>query len=164
MQAGAGVVNRCPDGYIATAKCGSGGMNDCGTNTVTRLRCCKIKVKTVKKKCKILSTSNYGENLECPEKDGQLTFITDYCGSSDGKHCNHGKRVNTIKCCVYENLVTGSEGQSKAVCLWKHGDYGVYLRCPTGFAMTGSCGSGENRDCTINSLEVVHGIKCCKVE
>ena len=50
-----------------------------------------------------------------------------------------------------------------AHCLWKDGRWGESLICPTGYVVTGICGSGGNDDCGGWGSGVWHRVKCCKI-
>jgi len=147
---------RCPSGYIATGACAGGKSNDCGVGASTRLKCCKINVASTSQTCSPVATTTNGKDITCPKTDGRLTLVTEYCESGMNNDCA-GSKSHSIKCCEQTNLMV-----NESTCQWIGGLYGEYVECPTGYAMTGSCGSGKYAAC--DGGNKVHKIRCCKIE
>ncbi len=143
-----------------TAACGSGANKDCNSKVVT-VRCNALVgmgggPATASLDVEWVSSSNWGQRISCP--DGKV--ITSICGSGANPDCS-GKTA-AIQCSRIAVAMPGFgsggwQGMNTTTknSTWSStANWGGTVTCPPGKVATGFCGSGGNKDCQGNVIEL----------
>ena len=165
----------CADGTVVIGVCGSGANPDCG-GTPAQVACATTSQTAKYKPGPLVSpqwyssgtavADNWGQRLTCGDSSpGDAAVLIGVCGSGANMDC--GGKPNYARCArlVYGDgsdevmncdddtcpsaWVTTSNPQWISVSEW-----GGWAQCPDGMVATGFCGSGANKDCNGNVVEI----------
>ncbi|MBX2811510.1 MAG: hypothetical protein KTR25_06865 [Myxococcales bacterium] len=148
---GYGVNVKCGTNEIGLGLCGSGENADCSRN-YTGLQCGNIVGGAVNSPGYLVG-ADYGVRLSCPF----ATVATSLCSSGKNRDCKVNNISHTIGLtCSQPSGIT----VNRNACFWQSSPYGKKTSCPSGFVMTGACGSGKNKDCRSVHSE----LECCSYD
>ena len=96
----------------------------------------------------------FGKGLQCPPN----YIAHGLCGSGMFADCGRAVVYNKLKCCRISATITPQ-------CVPKGSFYpGMSIECPTGTAVTASCGSGSKSDCPAGRFgKMPYWFSCCGI-
>lgn len=169
-----GTEAKCPDGGAVNTACGSGANADCMGSPV-QVACAATAQAAVYKPGPLVSpvyfsdtviADNWGQRITCGDgTPGNAGAVVAICGSGGNMDC--GGKPNYVRCAALlygdggdtmincdadncpDSVVTTSNPQWVSVSEW-----GGWAVCPDGMVATGFCGSGANKDCNGNVIEL----------
>lgn len=169
-----GEATSCSGGGIVAAVCGSGADADCQTQP-TEVLCTTTdeKVNGYPLVWPAHSPDKYyayswGERIVCPVRDDTILgnaqqVLVGVCGSGADADCDGKSSYALCQSLFYGDgniyLPSGVEGMQVGASLsdqeWiSNSEWGGWANCPEGKVATGFCGSGANKDCNGNVVEI----------
>eukprot|EP01084_Bolivina_argentea_P029889 55454_1 len=105
--------------------------------------------------------AKYGVRQSCEDMlNHEINIMVGLCGSGENADCKSecsSDSYAAIRCAKQDGKGVRFAGN---VCVWiPQYEWGRFTECPSGFVITGYCGSGRNRDCNGNAFE----IQCCRL-
>lgn len=138
FHSGYGHTNMCRYGNtFMGGYCGSGKWGDCD-GAYTEIMCYTTAYGVGWDRGSLTDwyRGGYGDFINCPNQH----VAVGACGSGKNGDCEG--TYNLLRC---SDALYGHLDMEASVIM--HGDYGQDMNCPSGYLVTGLCGSGKNADC-----------------